>query len=292
MGADVILPSLDAATEGGFRKINRPHPDLSVENYIGGLVSLRREFRGRILLEIFILPGYNDSREELAAEDRITTVRQERGVFYQPLRGLVLPLPHPSVQVAQGHHHDAVVVGDAAHPRKDIPDRLAVEGYFLVFVQVLGARFGETRGKVEVDAVVQEGGVGTDRAQVQEARGAAARFLFQLPPGAVRRVFSRIDGPGGKFDGNLVNAVAVLLHHEKVTLSCGKFLFASEIWYDRGPVRGIEQVEAPLPAVRSLALHPVKVKYAAGCHKLSAPFLPGKVVSESFISFHGATITR
>ncbi len=67
MGADVILPSLDAATEKGFREINRPHPELSVENCIGGLVSLRKEFRGNILLEIFILPGYNDSREELAA---------------------------------------------------------------------------------------------------------------------------------------------------------------------------------------------------------------------------------
>lgn len=64
---NVILPSLDAATQAVFEKINRPHPRLKVDAYIEGLVSLRKEFRGEILLEVFILPGYNDSEEELLA---------------------------------------------------------------------------------------------------------------------------------------------------------------------------------------------------------------------------------
>ncbi len=67
MDADVILPSLDAATEETFRKINRPQADLSIEKYIDGLIEFSKEFKGEIWLEIFILPGYNDTPEELAA---------------------------------------------------------------------------------------------------------------------------------------------------------------------------------------------------------------------------------
>lgn len=64
--ADVVLPSLDAATEEVFRKINRPATDLSIDKYIQGLIDFRKEFKGKIWLEIFILPGYNDSENELA----------------------------------------------------------------------------------------------------------------------------------------------------------------------------------------------------------------------------------
>lgn len=64
---DVVLPSLDAATEGVFRKINRPIKTLMLENYVNGLITFCNEFKGKVWLEIFILPGYNDSLSELIA---------------------------------------------------------------------------------------------------------------------------------------------------------------------------------------------------------------------------------
>ncbi len=64
--ADVVLPSLDAATEEVFKKINRPPENLTIDSYIKGLVEFRKEFKGKIWLEIFILPGYNDGDAELA----------------------------------------------------------------------------------------------------------------------------------------------------------------------------------------------------------------------------------
>lgn len=63
--ANVILPSLDAATENVFTKINRPQSDLKISQYIQGLIDFRQEFKGKIWLEVFILPGYNDSANEL-----------------------------------------------------------------------------------------------------------------------------------------------------------------------------------------------------------------------------------
>lgn len=63
--ADVVLPSLDAATDKAFREINRPATDLKIDTYIQGLIDFSKEFNGKIWLEIFILPGYNDSHQEL-----------------------------------------------------------------------------------------------------------------------------------------------------------------------------------------------------------------------------------
>ncbi|MCD6543381.1 MAG: radical SAM protein [Flavobacteriaceae bacterium] len=67
MDADVVLPSLDAATEKVFLKINRPPKTLTLDKYIQGLITFRKEFKGKIWLEIFILPDYNDNEEELIA---------------------------------------------------------------------------------------------------------------------------------------------------------------------------------------------------------------------------------
>jgi len=63
--ADVILPSLDAASQKAFAKINRPNSRLKIETYIQGLIDLRKEYKGEIWLEIFLLKNYNDSKEEL-----------------------------------------------------------------------------------------------------------------------------------------------------------------------------------------------------------------------------------
>jgi len=65
--ADVVLPSLDAATEETFKKINIPAHNISLKNYIKGLVEFRKEFKGKIWLEIFILPDYNLNNKDLDA---------------------------------------------------------------------------------------------------------------------------------------------------------------------------------------------------------------------------------
>ena len=66
LDADVILPSLDAATQEVFQKINRPNHNLNIDTYIKGLIDLRREYKGDIWLEVFLLKGYNNTPEELA----------------------------------------------------------------------------------------------------------------------------------------------------------------------------------------------------------------------------------
>lgn len=65
VNADVVLPSLDAATQEVFYRINRPAEKLKIDEYIQGLVDFSKVFKGEIWLEVFILPGYNDTEQEL-----------------------------------------------------------------------------------------------------------------------------------------------------------------------------------------------------------------------------------
>jgi wyosine [tRNA(Phe)-imidazoG37] synthetase (radical SAM superfamily) len=67
MMADVVLPSLDAATDKAFRKINRPLKDFRIADYVDGLIQFKKEFKGAVWLEVLILPGYNDDTENIMA---------------------------------------------------------------------------------------------------------------------------------------------------------------------------------------------------------------------------------
>jgi wyosine [tRNA(Phe)-imidazoG37] synthetase (radical SAM superfamily) len=62
--ADLVLPSLDAGDEDMFQKINRPHPEITFERMLNGLISFREEYPGAIWLEVFLVEGYSDSAEE------------------------------------------------------------------------------------------------------------------------------------------------------------------------------------------------------------------------------------
>ena len=65
--ADVVLPSLDAASMDAFRAINRPADALRIEKIIQGLKDFRKEFRGEIWLEVMLVKGINDHEAELIA---------------------------------------------------------------------------------------------------------------------------------------------------------------------------------------------------------------------------------
>jgi wyosine [tRNA(Phe)-imidazoG37] synthetase (radical SAM superfamily) len=63
--ADAVLPNLDAGTEDLYRKINRPHPAISFEQHLHGLVKFSREYRGILWPETMLMRGVNDTEEAL-----------------------------------------------------------------------------------------------------------------------------------------------------------------------------------------------------------------------------------
>ncbi|AWB10498.1 Wyosine [tRNA(Phe)-imidazoG37] synthetase, radical SAM superfamily [Thermodesulfobium acidiphilum] len=65
MDADVIIPSLDAANQESFRKINRPHVSLKIDEIINGIKEFRDKFKGEVWLEVLFVKSLNDSQKDI-----------------------------------------------------------------------------------------------------------------------------------------------------------------------------------------------------------------------------------
>jgi len=62
---DVVLPSLDAATQEVFEKLNRPVEGLRVEDIVRGIERLLKETDCSVWVETLFVRGVNDSPEEV-----------------------------------------------------------------------------------------------------------------------------------------------------------------------------------------------------------------------------------
>ncbi len=102
-GADLIVPSLDAVKEDVFMRIDRPHEKIRVEDVIAGLVSLRKEFRGKIWLEVMLVKGLNDGLRHIRQLQKvIEQINPDKVQLNSPVRATaeenVLAVPKPMLE--------------------------------------------------------------------------------------------------------------------------------------------------------------------------------------------------
>lgn len=72
--ADAVLPSLDAGRAALYRKLNRPHPQITFDRLVRGLIAFRQEYHGRFWLEVMLVRGLNDT--EAALQDIAVIIEQ------------------------------------------------------------------------------------------------------------------------------------------------------------------------------------------------------------------------
>jgi wyosine [tRNA(Phe)-imidazoG37] synthetase (radical SAM superfamily) len=65
LNADLVIPSLDAASPQLFKFINRPHHSLRFSQVLSGLKDFRRDFGGQIWLEVMLCAGINDDAKDI-----------------------------------------------------------------------------------------------------------------------------------------------------------------------------------------------------------------------------------
>ena len=65
LGADLIVPSLDTVDPEIFKQIDRPCAGIKLDKIIDGLVALRKEFHGKIWLEVMLVSGVNDDIRQI-----------------------------------------------------------------------------------------------------------------------------------------------------------------------------------------------------------------------------------
>ncbi len=84
---ELIVPSLDAVEEAIFSQIDRPHGDISVSEIINGLIQLRKEYKGKIWLEIMLIKGVNDSSAHINAfKEVIGEINPDKIQLNSPVR--------------------------------------------------------------------------------------------------------------------------------------------------------------------------------------------------------------
>lgn len=64
--ADLVVPSVDAVSDEVFQKINRPAEELNLKKILEGIREFCEGFKGKIYVEIMLVKGVNDSREEIS----------------------------------------------------------------------------------------------------------------------------------------------------------------------------------------------------------------------------------
>ena len=113
LGANAVLPTLDAGSADLYRQINRPWPELTFERLVNGLIAFRTEYTGNLWAEVMLIRGLNDSEEAL----------QELAVVLARIKPdqvhLSLPVRPPAESWVQptdedGLLHAQAILGDVA----------------------------------------------------------------------------------------------------------------------------------------------------------------------------------
>jgi wyosine [tRNA(Phe)-imidazoG37] synthetase (radical SAM superfamily) len=108
--ADLIVPSLDAANQQSFERVNRPHPDIPFEKMAEGLGAFADGFRGKIWLEVFVLSGITDLRDEIGGiafiANRLRPSRVQLNTATRPpVEDYALPAPAERLEELRGLFH-------------------------------------------------------------------------------------------------------------------------------------------------------------------------------------------
>jgi len=119
LNADLVLPSLDAATTSAFRAVNQPHESLSVDRIIEGLRMFREVFEGEFWLEIMFVRGVNDGTDEITAlSDAISIIDPDRvqlNTVVRPPYEDVMPVDEDEmvrIQEAFGGNFDVEIIAE------------------------------------------------------------------------------------------------------------------------------------------------------------------------------------
>ncbi|NTW11587.1 MAG: radical SAM protein, partial [Chlorobiaceae bacterium] len=122
--ADAVLPSLNAGSEELHQLIGRSSREFTFRRHLEGLAALRREYAGKLWIEVMLLGGINDSDEAL--NDIACALRE----IDPDMVHIVLPTrpsPDQVVQLPAEERIDRAIaifsdVAPVVHPSKGVMD--------------------------------------------------------------------------------------------------------------------------------------------------------------------------
>jgi len=197
MEADVVLPSLDAASQEVFQRVNRPHKSLKIEPIIDGLKSFRRLFKGIIWLEIMLVKGFNNNRQELSRlkkalseikPDKVylnTVSRPPSEIYAEPLS--------PAEMIAIRNYLDGNCEVIAEFHKKRSPEVKDIEGSIIEMTKrrsLTATDIADVLGISETDAESMLGRLMVEGTLIEKQYGTKNYYIFLSKKGRLEDHFT------------------------------------------------------------------------------------------------------
>jgi len=110
---DQVKLSLDAVSPDVFKKIDRPHESIKVEDIIDKVTAFSKEYTGKLFIEILFVHQLNDTKEEIAKLNAIllaiNAVRVDLGTIDRPPA-------YPVIGISYKELHDISMMFDSSVP--------------------------------------------------------------------------------------------------------------------------------------------------------------------------------
>ena len=85
--ADWVSLKVDAVSQKVWRKINKPHRSLIIDDVLHGMIDFARDFRGQLATETMLIKGINDNTDEVKRiADFINLLRPDKAYVAIPIR--------------------------------------------------------------------------------------------------------------------------------------------------------------------------------------------------------------
>jgi wyosine [tRNA(Phe)-imidazoG37] synthetase (radical SAM superfamily) len=179
--ADVVMPTIVAGNAALYRRINRPHPDITFARIAEGLISFRQEYLGRLWVEVMLIKGLNDTVEALRELATVLRSVQPDEVH------ITLPTRPPSETWVEPPDEESllratVILGDVAHVVLPDGGDFDLGGYDSVVDAVIGIITRHPLSQVQLEKSLEKWAP----AQVNEA-------LIELAASGQARQIVRLD---------------------------------------------------------------------------------------------------
>jgi wyosine [tRNA(Phe)-imidazoG37] synthetase (radical SAM superfamily) len=110
---DQVKLSLDAISENVFKRIDRPHVGIKIEEIVQKVIEFSHVYKGKLFIEILFVKGLNDTKEEIA---KLNETLLKLHVTRIDLGTIDRPPAYPVSGLSYRELHDASLLFDSSLP--------------------------------------------------------------------------------------------------------------------------------------------------------------------------------
>ncbi len=111
---DQVKLSLDAVSDEAFKKIDRPHSNIRLEDVVNEVIEFSKIYTGKLFIEILFVHGINDTKEEIEKLNNV--LLKLENIQRVDLGTIDRPPAYPVVGISYKELHEISLIFDPSLP--------------------------------------------------------------------------------------------------------------------------------------------------------------------------------